>query len=105
MSELLVRMWNLIVLFDQEDPIERERTNEGICECRGAGLISPLAKYKIAMTTTMLQILYLQSTISQHYGKWGGQTAQNIGQQGQVTLGNTNNMVSALLLYSVTETL
>ena len=78
MSELLVRMWNLIVLFDQEDPIERERTNEGICECRGAGLISPLAKYKIAMTTTMLQILYLQSTISQHYGKWGGQTAQNI---------------------------
>ena len=85
----------MIVLFDQGDPIERERTNEGICECRGAGLISPLAKYKIAMTTTMLQILYLQSTISQHYGKWGGQTAQNIGQQGQVTLGNTNSLVPA----------
>ena len=85
----------MIVLFDQGDPIERERTNEGICECRGASLISPLAKYKIAMTTTMLQILYLQSTISQHYGKWGGQTAQNIGQQGQATLGNTNNLVPA----------
>ena len=66
-----------------------------------------LAKYKIAMTTTMLQILYLQSTISQHYGKWGGQTTQN---RVKSLLGNPKNLVqahliAALLLYLVTETL
>ena len=68
----------MIVLFDQGDPIERERGQmKGFVSAAEPASAPLLAKYKIAMTTTMLQILYLQSTISQHYGKWGGHWTNN----------------------------